>query len=235
MNSDPNSERVYDFKNGSQENAEAMYKRLRLEGLNPQWDSGVRDGVYCYGISLPSDEVAKLHELQRSNPARWGNSPEANTANAAWQADAQAQAKIDADRRAVLTGDQLDFIEILHQQTGLDGSSALELNETLHELAAQHLVLKAADLNEGLSVDQERALEAIEERIGQALEGISGIKGVRFLDDPRGTTVGIYFDTAMNSVTGTWKVPLNPERVKALQAEGPSFWDAQAAGASAKP
>ena len=61
---------VYDIPNGFASNAEWMYKWLRHEGLNPSWGN-MSDG--SLRIELPQDEVSALQELQKENPARFGN------------------------------------------------------------------------------------------------------------------------------------------------------------------
>lgn len=223
-------ERVYDFRNGYRKEAENIYGWLRHAGFTPEWDLGDREGEYRYGITLPAREVSQLHELQRQHPARWGNAPEVAQALRDNQAEVAAQVERDRARRALLTPEQDKWIEVLHYETRMHGSEALDLNEKLHELAAQHFVLSLANVSEsGLSATQERALEVIEGAVQDALAEVPGIKGAKFLADPRGTTVGVLFTSgASDSLSGCYKVPLNPERVSALQQEGPGFWEAVA-------
>lgn len=229
-NPTPSLERVYDYPNGFRREAESMYGWLRHEGFTPAWDMGVREGEHRLGITLPASQVPQLREFQRRHPARWGNAPEVAQAMRDNQAEMAAQAERDRARRAALTQDQDNWIEVLHQQTGLDGSSALDLNDKLHELAAQHFVLSLANVNEGgLSDAQERALEAIEGQVQDLLASVPGVQGAKFFADPRGTTVGVLFASgAADSFSGAYKVPLNPERVSALRLESSSFWEALA-------
>ena len=143
---------------------------------------------------------------------------------------------------AVLTPAQRDWIMVLHEEThrprNFGGRSpgatistrtvslpqALELNERLHELAAQHFVLANIDDERGLSEKQVQAREAIEQQITGLLDGVPNVKGPYFLYDPHGATVGVEFESGRaDSITGCYKVPLCPKRVKALGDE--PFWD----------
>lgn len=222
--------RVYDFPNGFREEAERMYGTLRAEGFTPAWDSGKRDdGEFRSGITLPVREVPQLHELQRMKPATWGNAPEVEQSLRESQAEMARQLGHDRLRRAALTPEQENWIEVLHIETHLNGSTVLELNEKLHELAAQHFVLSVASVNDGLSETQERALEGIEGAVQDVLASVPGIQGAMFQKDPRGMTVGILFASgAADSSAGCYKVPLNLARVRALLQEGPDFWEAVA-------
>jgi hypothetical protein len=61
---------VYTWPSGFAKEAENMYKWLRHYGMNPSWGN-VRGGEAT--IELPKDEVSALQELQKANPARFGN------------------------------------------------------------------------------------------------------------------------------------------------------------------
>lgn len=119
------------------------------------------------------------------------------------------------------------FFEVLCQETGLPLRAALQLNGQIQELAAQHFVLAGMGTygHDGLTSKQENAVDAIEKRIGELVSTALGVKGARFTHDPRGATVGIEFESgAHDSLTGSYKVPLDEARVQALNNE--SFWEA---------
>lgn len=218
-------ERVYDFPNGFRSEAENMYGWLRHEGFSPEWDTGERDGKHHMGITIPVHEVPQLRIFQKTNPARWGNHPDVAQAMKDNQREIEEQSKINREKLAKLTPEQRDWIEVIHYETHLHLPQALELNERLHELAAQHFKLAHMDVSEsGLSKRQEQAREAIEQQITELLDGVPNVKGPHFVYDPRGTTVGVKFESGRaDSITGSYKVPLNPERVKALGNE--DFWE----------
>ncbi|AYK20495.1 hypothetical protein [Aeromonas veronii] len=203
-----------------------MYGWLRHEGFSPEWDTGERDGKHHMGITIPVHEVPQLRIFQKTNPARWGNHPDVAQAMKDNQREIEEQSKINREKLAKLTPEQRDWIEVIHYETHLHLPQALELNERLHELAAQHFKLAHMDVSEsGLSKRQEQAREAIEQQITELLDGVPNVKGPHFVYDPRGTTVGVKFESGRaDSITGSYKVPLNPERVKALGDE--PFWDA---------
>ena len=99
--------------------------------------------------------------------------------------------------------------------------AALDVNDKLHELAAQHHRLAQISLSEsGLSKAQERVRDEVEKEIVLLAQEIPGVLEPKFMYDPRGTTVGLMFESgAHNSLNGSYKVPLNPERVKELSKE----------------
>ncbi|KAF1702917.1 hypothetical protein [Pseudoxanthomonas kaohsiungensis] len=228
--------RVYDFPNGFRQEAENMFGWLRYEGFTPAWDFGIREGSYCSGITIPGREVEQLHIFQRTNPARWGNPPEVAKALSENQARMKQQAQHDQARRGALTDEQNAWIERVHSETGLSGSAALDLNERLHELAAQHFVLSLNRLDHGLNATEERALEQVESRVQELLEGVPRVRGAKFLGDPRGATVGVVFESgATDSFSGSCKVPLNPERVRALRDATDGFWEALADESKPRP
>ena len=185
----------------------------------------MRDGEYRYGITLPEHEIPQLRIFQKSNPARWGNHPDVAQALADSMRKSESLAKTNREKLSSLTPDQREWIEVIHQETGMHLGDALTLNESLHELAAQHFSLCVIhSLEGGLSEQQSHARDTIEERISALLDGIPGIEGVRFLYDSRGTTVGVKFESGRyDSLTGTCKVPVDPARVKALADE--PFWE----------
>jgi len=67
---------VYRFPNGFQNEAENTYKWLRHYNLTPSWGHGMSGGQYQYTILLPADEVPALQQMQKHNPARFGNPQE---------------------------------------------------------------------------------------------------------------------------------------------------------------
>lgn len=221
-------ERVYDFPNGFRDQAENMYGWLRHEGLSPEWDTGQRDGEYRMGITIPANAVPQLRILQKTYPARWGNPPDVAKAMADNQREMAVQGEIYQAKLDKLTPEQREWIEVIHHETGLHLPQAVDLHEGLHELAAQHLKLALMDASEiGLSAQQKQARDVIEDRITGLVDGVPHIKGPRFDYDARGTTVGVIFESGNhNSLTGAYKVPLDPKRIKALNKE--PFWEAYA-------
>jgi hypothetical protein len=124
-----------------------------------------------------------------------------------------------------LTPEQRKWINVLCHETQLPKLEALQLNDRLHRLAAEHFQLTFICLQQPLSRNQEQARRVIESLIANLLNDKQGILGVRFIYDPRGTTVGVKFTSNVSdSLTGTYKIPLNPEYVATL-ANKP-FWEA---------
>ena len=72
----PARDRVYDIPNGYRDSAETMFRRLQHQGFTPEWDMGERKGQFMLGITIPQNETNQLRELQKSNPATWGNHPD---------------------------------------------------------------------------------------------------------------------------------------------------------------
>lgn len=214
-------ERVYDIPNIHRDSAETMYARLRTAGFTPEWDIGVRDGEQRAGILIPQQEVNQLRTLQQNSPATWGNHPDVHKSLAQAQSDSESNAEINRGRMGALTDKQREFVEVIHYQTHLNNGAALDLNDRLHELSAQHLRLAQLDLNEnGLSDAQKLVRDEIELQLCSLLVGTPGVLEPKFSYDPRGSTVGVLFDSgAHNSLDGSYKVPLNPERVKELAHE----------------
>lgn len=217
----PARERVYDIHNA--ESAETMFRRLQHQGLSPQWDTGVRDSIHMHGITLPQAEVSKLRELQTSNPATWGNHPDVQKMLDESKANMEASAVRRNQRLDALTPEQREFIEVLHYQSkgALHVDAALDVNDRLHELSVQHHRLAQISLSEsGLSKMQERVQDDVETKIILLSHEIPGVLEPKFMYDPRGTTVGLMFESgAHDSLNGSYKVPLNPARVKELANE----------------
>lgn len=68
---------VYSFPNGFGKEAEATYKWLNYEGFTPSWKSSTNsEGGHEDCIALPVAEIARFRQMQLSNPARYGNSPQ---------------------------------------------------------------------------------------------------------------------------------------------------------------
>lgn len=218
----PVRERVYDIPSGYRDSAETMYGRLRHQGFSPEWDLGQRGGIQMLGITIPQGEVEALRELQKTNPATWGNHPDVNQMLDENKQQMEAASVHRRARLDALTPEQREFIEVLHRQSmerlGVD--AALDVNDRLHELAAQHFRLAHINVREGLSKAQERVQEDVENKIFLLAHEIPGVLEPKFIYDPRGTTVGLMFESGIgNSMNGSYKVPLNPERVKELAHE----------------
>lgn len=203
---------VYQFGERDKEGERTMYNRLRAEGFAPRFQAGVGEaGIYERGVAVPLEQVAKLRELQRSNPAQWGNHPDV----AADLESASLAAGVDSIKRhkrlAALSEDQREFIEVLHRETGMYVDEALDFNDKLHGLAAIHLKLALVTTSAGgLNRAEERAVEDVERQIGDLVAKTPGVSGVKFMYDPRGETVGLMFDSgASNSFNGSYKVPVN--------------------------
>lgn len=219
----PERERVYDLPNGYRDAAETMWGRLRAQGFSPAWDNGMRNGAQMIGITIPQDEVSKLRELQKATPATWGNHPDVEKLLDANRHGMDDAAKVRQYRLNGLTPEQREFIELLHYQSKdtLQVDAALDLNDRLHEMAVQHQRLAQISVGEsGLSKAQERVRDDVEMKIVLLASKIPGVLEPKFMYDPRGTTVGLVFESgANNSLNGSYKVPLNPARVKELANE----------------
>lgn len=220
---EPARERVYDIPNGYRDSAETMFRRLQHQGFTPDWDFGQRDGVHMSGITIPQGEVGQLRQLQATNPATWGNHPDVQKKLDESKKDMEASSVRRNERLDALTPEQREFIEMLHYQSkgALHVDAALDVNERLHELTAQHHRLAQIDQNEsGLSKAQERVRDDVETKIILLSYEIPGVLEPKFMYDPSGTTAGLMFESgAHNSVNGSYKVPLNPARVKELANE----------------
>lgn len=219
----PARDRVYDIPNGYRDSAETMFRRLQHQGFTPEWDMGERKGQFMLGITIPQNETNQLRELQKSNPATWGNHPDVEAMLDKNKQEMEAASEIRRARLGALTPDQREFIEVLHQQSKdvLHVDAALDVNDKLHELAAQHHRLAQISLSEsGLRKAQERVQDEVEKEIVLLAQEIPGVLEPKFMYDPRGTTVGLMFESgAHNSLNGSYKVPLNPERMKELSKE----------------
>ena len=222
-NAAPTRERVYDIPNGYRDSAETMFRRLQHQGFSPEWDFGQRGGEHMSGITIPQNEVGQLRLLQKTNPATWGNSPEVEKALDENKQQIEAASAQRHARMEKLTPEQREFIEVLHYQSNgaLQVDAALGVNERLHELAAQHHRLAQISLSEsGLSKAQERVQDDVEKQIVLLSHEIPGVLEPKFMYDPRGTTVGLMFESgAHDSLNGSYKVPLNPARMKELANE----------------
>lgn len=217
---EPQSERLdaYSFPPGYRQEAEIMYRRLRGAGFSPDWKFG---DDHSASITLPAREMAGLTELQRSNPATWGNAPDVKAALDANRIETEAlQAEV-AERTAALSAEQREWVEVLHYETGLDARSCLELNDRLVDLTAKHLKLCNMGLHPGLSGPQELARTHIESQVREVLDGLKGVQGAKFLYDPRGTTVGIVFENQArnSSLASMCRVPVPAGAVSSLQGD----------------
>lgn len=216
---DEQRERVYDFPNGFLPQAESMYGWLRHEGFSPNWDSGVRDGEYRYGITLPAGEVPRLRSLQKAYPARWGNHPDVAAALKTGQQQSEQEAEANRQRLGRLSAAQREWIEAIHRETGLYVGQALDLNDQLHELAAKHLKLCLIDAGEGLSTEQEAERAAIEGQVREICGSVKGIKDVKFFYEQSlafglASTFVFFESGAYNSHSGGWKLPVDLESLK---------------------
>lgn len=216
-------ERVYDIPNRHRYTAETMWGRLREQGFSPAWDIGERNGTQMIGITIPQAEVDRLRELQKATPATWGNHPDVEKLFDANRHGMDDAGKVRQYRLNGLTPEQDEFIEMLHYQSkdALQVDAALDVNDRLHELSAQHHRLAQISVSEsGLSKAQERVRDDVETKIISLAHEIPGVLEPKFMYDPRGTTVGLVFDSGVNnSLNGSFKVPLNPARVKELANE----------------
>lgn len=122
-----------------------------------------------------------------------------------------------------LTPWQREFVEVLHHQGDVSMGEAIDLNAKLHELAAQHLVVCGWGLDSQSSSEpqveaQFALLGRLEQQITDLIEPVPGVLGTKFVYDPRGTTVGLVFASgACNSMTGSYKIPIDPARVAQLR------------------
>lgn len=226
---------VYEFSNGFRKEAENMYGWLRHEQFTPKWGAGIAGkNPSELSILLPPEEVPQLRIFQTSNPARWGNHPDVSKMLDEAQQASERMVNENRERLKKLTPEQREWIETIHQQTGLHLGDALDLNDKLHLLAAQHLKLCAINLDTGLTSSQSNAQDVIERKVSELVEGVNGIKGAVFSHDARGTTVAVKFESgAANSFLegGSYKVPVNPAYVKSL--DGKKLDDALAVYADA--
>jgi len=231
-------ERVYEWPSGFVRQAEDQFRMMLHERFTPKWEDGLRDsdGHPRYAITIPAHEVPQLRMLQKAHPARWGNPPEVAKELADNHRQLEESSMKNSAKYNFLTPEQKEFVDILCIETNSDPfvpsmpknlnfGNVLELNERLHELAAQHLKLSLMSVETGLSRRQEQAQQAIAQEVKELLDGVPGIKGAHVMGDPRGNTIGVYFESGRStSLTGSYKVPVDPQRLLVLNGE--AFWDA---------
>lgn len=68
---------VYNFFADFRVQADSMFGLLRHEGLSPDWDYRPVGRIARTGITLPVSQLGRLHDLQKADPARWGEAPHA--------------------------------------------------------------------------------------------------------------------------------------------------------------
>ncbi|ANN80864.1 hypothetical protein [Bordetella flabilis] len=130
----------------------------------------------------------------------------------------QIQAVGDAARMANLAENQRQFVEALREGTGLSLSAALQLQEQMRELAAQHCILARLSAHEGgLSSKEDHAICTIEASVKALFGDLPGVDGLTFHDDPHDRTIKI--DLRGQPL---W-VPLDEKRVRELSDE--RFWE----------
>lgn len=128
-----------------------------------------------------------------------------------------------AQKYEQMNKEQREFVDRVVEEGKITRDLAVIVTDKLGELSAMHLKLADIDLNVGLTGPQKAAQDAIENEIREGVRGLPGMKDAAFLYDPRGTTVGVQFESgAYNSFNGSWKVPLADGAVKALAAD---FWE----------
>ena len=198
----------------------------RLSERYPDQDTAwceQKQEAMAYYTNDAEDALATAADMSR----RWVEEG-MNMDNKQNQLDVSKLGAVDAtvirqERLAALTPEQRDFIKTLFEQSGdkLTVDAALDVNDRLHELAVQHHRLAQISLGEsGLSKMQERVRDDVEMQIVLLSHEIPGVLEPKLMHDPRGTTVGLMFESgASNSLNGSYKVPLNPERVQELANE----------------
>lgn len=116
---------------------------------------------------------------------------------------------------------QREFIEVLQKESlgKLNFDSALEIYNRLHDLSLRHFKMCNLNLDgDVLDKKHERVWNDLEEKISDLIHEIPGAMAPHFIHDPRGATVGIFFNSgAHNSLSGAYKVPLDPERIRELE------------------
>lgn len=210
----PARDRVYDIPNGYRDSAETMFRRLQHQGFTPEWDMWERKGQFMLGINMiPQNETNQLRELQKSNPATWGNHPDVEAMLDKNKQEMEAASEIRRAQTRRADPDQREFIEVLHQQSKdvLHVDAALDVNDKLHELAAQHHRLAQISLSESGQQAQERVQDEVEKEIVLLAQEIPGVLEPGFMYDPRGTTVGLMFEsgatTASTAATRCRSIP----------------------------
>ncbi len=165
-----------------------------------------------------------IREAMRRTPERiviGEASPEAAMLLASWNENSGG---VDmAQKYEQMNEAQREFVDRVAEEGKITRDLAVIVTDKLGELSAMHLKLAEIDLNVGLTGPQKAAQDAIENEIREGVRGLPGMKDAAFLYDPRGTTVGVQFESgAYNSFNGSWKVPLADGAVKSLAAD---FWE----------
>ena len=180
---------------------------------------------WCWLNHFSAEKMVRARfDAQLMQPQEaWGNPPEVEKMLDENRKEMEASSVRRHARLDALTPEQREFIEVLHYQSkdSLHVDAALDVNDRLHELSAQHYRLAQIGLSErGLDKAQERVQDDVETQLILLAHEIPGVLEPKFLYDPRGTTVGLIFESgAHNSLNGSYKVPLNPARVKELAHE----------------
>jgi len=137
-----------------------------------------------------SGDSAALQRL-RNNPERAENWFE--TYRSPVVAGAARLKKMDPARK--------EFVEVLAKETGSDLVAADEFTKSFELLAAKHFVLCLMGLD-GLSREQETARDAIERDMQSLVKPLQGVKGLGILQDARGTTVGLKYESGVCNRSG---------------------------------
>ena len=216
--------------------AQDMSRRWIAEGLAAGMSEAERAGtalsqlVHGASVALTGDRLLAVEAGQdgqwkvlmtladgaSSGDGGYGSSSEA--ARAALKAygselDADAQ-----DRLWLMTQPQREFVDTLRKECKLGLSAALALEDKLGTLAAVHYKLAKSDVERGLTGAESDLRDTVEQGITGLAAVTQGLKGVRFLYDPRGETVALKFDSgASNSLTGGYKVPVVNEDREAIE------------------
>ncbi|MGH8156641.1 MAG: hypothetical protein ACREPQ_00845 [Rhodanobacter sp.] len=123
-----------------------------------------------------------------------------------------------------LPDDRRELVDLLQEHGRLNLPLAVSLEEHLVDMATQHRWLCAADIATGLSDAQKQAQQALEDRLETFATELDGITGAYLNGDPRGTTMGLRFESGIsNSLTGAYKIPSDPVIYKLLDKR--AFWD----------
>lgn len=208
---------AYSFPNGYRVESENMYRKLRHAGFNPEWNFAPDEtGYQGTQIMLPENEIDMLHQMQRTNPARFGSPPEVREQLQKAKDEMNALIAKDRARRSVLTEEQNQWIETLHYHTQMHGTACLDLNESLSGLTEMHSANAKLLKHLGNDAQLENKLLVIEKQIQDSLQGIANIKGATFSRDGEVSTVNVVFSTPQGE--REVPVPLNRSE-KALRVD----------------
>lgn len=205
------------------ERAETIRAALSAQGFDTKYDEQIRGRLLAErAVDLSDDELERVFAGAALPDFCIKYAKAARESGLSMQ-DLYAE---DAEAHNGVSTEQRDWIEVLHYETGMDGGAATQFAGKLHDLAAKHFKLCHMGLSAAFTPQQDAARDQIEKEIREMVSGVKGVVAARFLYDPRGTTVGLQFESGRQNSFGNggmYKVPLADGAVAKLNSI--PFWE----------